>query len=98
MSTASVANPFTQTDEIRARGVSVEFKCEKCIDLRSMDDLHRIQIDGLNGKLSACEVRDAERVAEIRKLVDHRQIYRLVVFAVSVVAVMALASDAGWFK
>lgn len=95
---AAVANPFTQTDEIRARGVGVEFKCEKCDLSDSMDNFHRMQIDGLNGKLGDCAMRELLQKAEIRKLKENRQIYRLVLFAVSLVAGMAIASNAGWFK
>lgn len=89
---------FTETDEIRARGVGVEFKCGKCEAAKTMDDFHRHQIADLGSQLSACDLRDDERVAVIRKLVARRQIYRLALFAVTFVAVLALASDAGWLK
>lgn len=89
---------FLNTDETRARGVSVEFKCDNCEASRKMDDLQRKHIGELNEKLSECDLRDDERVAVINKLLERRQLYRLAIFAVSLVAFFALASDAGWLK
>ncbi len=85
-------------DEIRARGLSVQFDgCEFCKASKSMDDLHREHISRLNAE-KLHEIANRELLAmRVDGLIQARSRYRLGLFAVSLVAVMALASNAGWF-
>lgn len=48
---------FTAADEIQARGLSVDLKCEGCEAARGMDELNREQISRMRDELHCNEFR-----------------------------------------
>jgi hypothetical protein len=88
----------TMEDAIRANGLGVSLECGNCKAAKAMDDLQRTHIGKLYEAASEADVYQQFLVDRIQSLHARVLEYRLSLFAMSLVAILALAQDAGWFK
>ena len=90
-------NISEQADTIRARGIGVEY-CEDCQQFRKMDDLHREEVSRLREIMAIQSEHCDVLVQRVIKLKARERNYWLGIFALVLVAGLALASNAGWLK